>query len=105
MDLQDLFAPVAVRNGDGNLPVEPPRPPQGRIEDIGQVGRRDDDDLPPLGEPVHQRQELGDDPLLDFAHHLLAPGGNGVDLIQKMMLGALRLPSSKIFRKCASLSP
>ena len=89
MDFKDLLAPMAVGNRDADLPVKPPWPPQGRIEHIGQVGRRYDDDLLPLGEPVHQSQQLSDHSLLNLAHHLLAAGSNGVDLIQEDDAGGL----------------
>ncbi len=100
VDLQDLLASVAVGNGDANLSVKPPWPPQGRIEHIRQVGRRNNDDLLPLGESVHQCQQLGYDPLLDLAHHLLAAGGNGVDLIQEDDAGGL---AAALFKNLAQM--
>ena len=38
VDLQDLFAPPDVRQRDHHLPVEAPRPQQGRVEDVRPVG-------------------------------------------------------------------
>ena len=74
---------MAVRNGDRDLPVKPARPPQGRVEHVRQIRGGDHDQLLPFGEPVHQRQQLRHDPFFHFSHHVLAPGRDGVDLIQK----------------------
>ena len=43
----------------------------------------------PLGQAVHQRQQLRHDPLFHLAHHVLAPRRDGVDLVQKDDAGAL----------------
>ena len=74
---------MAVGNRNGNLPVEPSRPAQGRIEDVGKIGGRNDNDLVPLRKPVHQRQQLGDHPLLHFAHHLVAAGRNRIQFVEE----------------------
>ncbi len=82
-------AAVPVGNRDGDLAVESAGPPQGGIEGIGQVGRGDDDHVLPLGQPVHQGQELGDDPFLDVADDLFALGRDGVDLVQEDDAGSI----------------
>ena len=89
VDGEDLLAPDAVRNRDRDLAVEPARPAQGRIEQVGQVGGGDHDQMLPFGQPVHQRQQLRHHPLFHLADHVLAARRNGVDLIQKDDAGAL----------------
>ena len=51
VDLQDLLAPVAVGDRDGDLPVEAARPAQRRIQGIGDVGGGNDDDVLALERP------------------------------------------------------
>ena len=55
---QDLLAADEVGVGDDDLPVEPARAQQGRIEHVGPVGRGDDDDAFVLLEAVHLDQQL-----------------------------------------------
>ena len=55
---QDLLAPLEVRRADRDLPVEAAGPEQRRIEDVGAVGRRDDDDALVRGEAVHLDEQL-----------------------------------------------
>ena len=84
-----ISAGRAVGNGDGDFAVEPARPAQGGVERIGQVGGRDHDHVLPLGQSVHQGQQLGHDALLHVAHHPLAPRGDGVDLVEEDDAGGL----------------
>ena len=44
MDAQDLLAPLHIGPVDGDLAVEATGAQQGRVEDVGPVGRRDQDD-------------------------------------------------------------
>ena len=88
MDRKDLLAPVAVGNRDGDFAVEPAGPAQRRIQQVGQVGGGDDDQMLPLGQPVHKRQQLRHHALFHFADHVLAARRNGVDLVQKNDAGA-----------------
>ena len=76
-------AAVAVGDRDGDLAVETPGPPQGRIERVGEVGRRDHDHVAAAIQPVHQREQLRDHALLHVADHLLAPWRDGVDLVEE----------------------
>ncbi len=43
----------------------------------------DDDDLAPRFEAVHHRQELGDDPALHLAGHVLTLGCDGVEFVDE----------------------
>ena len=83
VDLQDLLPAVLVGDGDGDLAVEAARPAQGGVQRVGEVGRRQHDHVLPLGQPVHQGQQLGHHALLHVAHDPLAPRGDGVDLVEE----------------------
>ena len=56
--LEDLAAPVAVGPVDDDLPVEAARAQQRRIEDVGPVGRGDQDDVVLHLEAVHLDEQL-----------------------------------------------
>ena len=58
VDAQDLGAPVAVGAVDHDLAVEAARAQQGRVEDVGAVGGRDQDDVVLGLEAVHLDQQL-----------------------------------------------
>ena len=105
VDLQDLLAAVLVGNGDGDFAVEAARPAQGRIQHVGQIGGRQHDHVLPLRQAVHQGQQLGHDALFHVADHAIAARGDGVDLVEEDDARRLRVASSKIFRRWASLSP
>ena len=55
-----------VRDADVHLAVKPAKPPQGTVDAVGPVGGCHDDDVRPLLQAVHQRQQLGHDASLDF---------------------------------------
>ena len=59
------------------------------IQRVRQVGRRQHDHVLAPVEPVHQGQQLGDDPLLDVADDPLAVRGDGVDLVEEDDAGRL----------------
>ena len=40
MNFQNLLAAGFVGNGDGNFPVKPSRPSQGRVQNIGDIGEK-----------------------------------------------------------------
>ena len=71
------------RGVDGDLAVEAARATQGRIDQVRHVGGADDGDLAARDQAVHQRQQLGDDALLDVADDVGALRGDGVDLVQE----------------------
>ncbi len=81
MYLQDLEPALGVRYRNLYLPVEAPRPAEGRIHGIRAVGRGYDNDLPACLQPVHKSQELRHHAALHLAGHILAFGGYRVDLV------------------------
>ena len=89
VDFENLPPPVPVGNRDRDFAIEAAWPPQGRIERIGQVRRRNDDHVLPLGQSVHQGQKLGHDPFLDVADDLLTLRRDRVDLVEKDDAGRL----------------
>ena len=76
-----------------DLPVEPPRPPQRRIDGVLPVGGSDDYDVPSVVESVHEGEELRHDPPLDLAVNVVPVGCDRVDLVQehdaRSVLGSL----------------
>ena len=83
--LQDLQSPGLVGHADDDLAIEPARPPQGGIEGIGNVRGTDDDDLPARLEPVHEGEQLRDDPAFDLllAAQCRPLGRDGVDFVDE----------------------
>ena len=67
VDLQDLVATRLVRRTHADLPIEPAGTPQRRVDAVGQIGRRDHDDLAARAQTVHQGEQLSHDPLFDVA--------------------------------------
>jgi len=55
---QDLLPPIPIWPVDHDLPVEPPRAQERRIEDVRPVRGRDQDDVVLHLEPVHLHQQL-----------------------------------------------
>ena len=55
---QYLLPSADVRQGDGNVLIEPSRPEQGRVERFHKVGRPDHDDPVVLVEPVQLHQQF-----------------------------------------------
>src|SRR6476661_3865175 len=58
VDLEDPVATDHVGGVDGDLAVEAARTQQGRVEDVGAVGRRDEDDVGLDVEAVHLDEQL-----------------------------------------------
>ena len=58
MDPQDLGAALDVGNVDDDLAVEATRPQEGRVQDVGPVGRTEHDDPERAGEAVHLDEQL-----------------------------------------------
>ena len=78
-----LLAAVPVGHADLDLAVEAARPAQRRIDRVGPVRRRYDDDLAPALDPVHEREQLRDYALLDLARDLVALWRDRVDLVDE----------------------
>ena len=86
VDLQDGLAALQVGGLDGDLTVETPRAQQRRIEDVGAVGRRDQDDVGALIEAVHLHEELVERLLalvVTAADAAAAVATHGVDLVDE----------------------
>lgn len=81
--LEDLATSVVIGYAYDDLAVEPSRPPQRLIERVDPVGRADDHDVLARLEPVHERQQLRDDPPLDLAGDLFSLGRDGVYLVHE----------------------
>src|SRR5438067_8384261 len=58
MDLEDTFATPQVRCVHDNLTIEPPRSEQRRIQNVGPVRRRDEDDPVVRLEAIHLDEQL-----------------------------------------------
>ena len=52
--LKDVEPSFFIGNADFDLPVKPSAPAECRVDRIRKVGRRDNDDLPPPFQAVHQ---------------------------------------------------
>ncbi len=82
VDLEDLPPPGLAGDADLDLPVEPPPTPERRVERVRTVRRPDDDHVLAGVQPVHQRQQLPDHPILHVAA-VVALAGDGVDLVEE----------------------
>ena len=58
VNAQDGFTALEIGIADRDLAIEPARPQERRIEDIGTVGRGDDDDAAMRFEAVHFDEQL-----------------------------------------------
>ena len=68
---EHLQPPLLVWDTDVQLAVEPSESPQGRLDDIGPVGCRDDHDVRRRLDTVHEGEQLRHDSLLDFPSGLV----------------------------------
>ena len=97
VDAQDLLAAGPVGAVDDDLAVEAAGAQQGRVEDVGPVGGRDQDDVVLRLEPVHLDEELVERLLalvVTAAHAGAAVAADGVDLVheddaRRVLLGLL----------------
>lgn len=76
VDAQDLAPAALVGHADDDLAVEAAGAAQRLVDRLRPIGGGDDDDVGALLQPVHQREELGDQPFLRLALHLTALGRN-----------------------------
>ncbi len=86
VDLEDLGAAREVGGVDADLAVEAARAQQRRVEDVGSVGRRDQDDSTAHVESVHLDQQLVEGLLalvVAAAHAGAAVASDGVDLVDE----------------------
>ena len=86
VDAEDFFAAAHIGEIDGDLAVEAARTEQGGVEDVGAVGRGDDDDAVLRVKAVHLDEERVEC-LLAFvvpaAHTVAAVAPDGVDFIDE----------------------
>ena len=86
MDPEDLLPALEIGTAHVDLPVEPARPQEGRVQDVRPVGGRQDHHALVAGEAVHLHQELvqGLLPLVVAAAQARAPlAAHGVDLVDE----------------------
>ena len=86
VDLEDVLAALAVGAVDDDLAVEAAGPQQRRVEDVGPVGGRDQDDVVLHLEAVHLDQQLVQRLLalvVTAAHAGAAVAADGVDLVHE----------------------
>ena len=94
VDLEDLHAALAVGAVDGDLAVEAARAQQRRVEHVGTVGGRDQDDVVLGLEAVHLDEQLVERLLalvVTAAHAGAAVAADGVDLVHEDDAGAVLL--------------
>ena len=88
MDIEDLAPAVAVGRLDADAAVKPPRPQQRLVEDLGTVGRAQDDDGVVALEAVHLGEDLVERLLALVVgagdpHRSLARAADGVELVDE----------------------
>ena len=94
VDLEDLGAALAVGAVDHDLAVEAARAQQRRVEDVGPVGGRDEDDVVRHREAVHLDEQLVERLLalvVAAAEAGAAVAPDGVDLVHEDDAGAVLL--------------
>ena len=83
MDAQYLAPAAFVGNADDDLAVETAGPAQRLVDCFRPVGRGDDDQVGARLQPVHQRQQLGDEALFGLAGHIAALGRDRIDFVDE----------------------
>src|SRR5258708_10730836 len=83
MNSQNLQPGLTVRNSNFNFAVEAAWAAQCRVENLGNVGRANDDDLAAGDKTIHQAEKLRYHALFDFARYFGALGSDSIDLIYK----------------------
>ena len=94
VDAEDLLAAAHVGAGHGDAPVEAAGAQDGRVEDVGAVGRGDDDDAVVRLEAVHLDEELVERLLalvVPAAEARAAVTADGVDLVDEDDAGRVLL--------------
>ena len=103
--VEDRQPPPAIRDRDGDVGIEAPRPKDGRVNGRQPVGRRQHDDLPPRVEAVEQHEELGDQlrvmGLTCPSRRLASASSSSM----RMTAGWCARARAKTCRRCASPPP
>jgi hypothetical protein len=94
VDRENRFAALDVGPVENHLAVEPPRPQQGRVEDVGPVSGGDHDQVGRAVETVHLDQDLVEGLLalvVAAAQARAALAADGVDLVDEDDAGGVAL--------------
>ena len=83
VDAQNFAPPAFIRHADHDFTVEPAGPPQRLVQRVRPVGGGDHHDVGARVEPVHQRQQLRDQPLFRLARRAGALGRDRIDLVHE----------------------
>eukprot|EP00756_Hemistasia_phaeocysticola_P039905 Hpha_TRINITY_DN16838_c0_g3::TRINITY_DN16838_c0_g3_i6::g.151697::m.151697 len=81
VDTQNLQTPDLIRHTDVNLAVKPAEPAKGPVDNVRPVRSRKHDHLAASLHPVHQRQQLRNDALLNLSLSLFTLRCDTVDLV------------------------
>ena len=83
VDADDFAPSVLIGDADHDLAVEAAGPSQRLVDRVGAIGGGDHDQIGACLQPVHQRQQLRDEPFFRFTGHPVALGSNGIDLVDE----------------------
>ena len=83
VNAEDFATAVLVGDADHDFAVETARSAQGLVDGVGAVGGGDDDQIGTRFQPVHQREQLGDEALFSLARHPVAFGRDRIDLVDE----------------------
>ena len=83
VNADDLAAAVLVGDPDHDLAVETAGAAQRLVDRIGAVGGGDHDQIGARLQPVHQRQQLGNEALFSLTRHPVALGSDRIDLVDE----------------------
>ena len=95
MDLQNFLPALDIRDRHNHLTVKTARPEQGRVQDIGPVCGRNQDDPFIRFKTIHFNEQLIQRlfPLIMASTQARSPvPSNGIDFIDEDDAGALRFP-------------
>ncbi len=80
---RDLAPPAFIGHANHDFTVKPAGATQRLVQRIGAIGCGDDDNVRTRLQPVHQRQQLGDQPLFRLAWRAGAFGRDRIDLVDE----------------------
>mmetsp|Transcript_3108 Transcript_3108/g.6848 ORF Transcript_3108/g.6848 Transcript_3108/m.6848 type:complete len:214 (-) Transcript_3108:1261-1902(-) len=82
-NLKNLMPSILIRDGNFKLAIEPSRPPQRRLNDIGTIRGSNHNNIRIGLQRIHQRQQLRYDPLLRLPLRLITLWRNRIQLIHE----------------------
>ena len=86
---ENLQPRLGIGNANFNFAIEAAWTPQRRVEDLGDVGGPDHNDLPARDKSIHQTEKLRHHAFLNLADHLGAFGSDSVNLVDKQDRGSV----------------